>query len=132
VPAIANAATYNFASPNQGVAAQQERNTAEVMASDPAAGRPHLAFVNSTSLGASETLDRVALATAYTPTLTYPNNGFALALRTVAGAIVKGIGSKVYWVSTGGYDTHAQQGVNPGGGYANLMGTLGDGLGGGP
>jgi len=43
--------------------------------------------------------------------------------------IVKGIGSKVYWVSTGGYDTHAQQGANGGGAYANLMGTLGDGLG---
>ena len=73
-------------------------------------GRPHLAFVNSTSLGAIETLDRVALATSYTPTVAYPNNGFALALRTVAGAIVKGVGSRVFWVQTGGYDTHAQQG----------------------
>src|SRR5687767_258565 len=40
VPAIANAANYNFGSPNQGAAAQQERNTAEVMASNPAPGRP--------------------------------------------------------------------------------------------
>src|SRR6185295_9442360 len=128
VPAIANAATYNYASPNQGVAAQQERNTAEVMASNPAPGRPHLALVNGANLGAIETLDRVAQARTYTPTVAYPNNGFALALRTVAGAIARGIGSKVYWVSTGGYDTHAQQGPN-GGGYANLMGTLGDGLG---
>jgi uncharacterized protein (DUF1501 family) len=71
----------------------------------------------------------VAQARVYTPTVVYPNNGFALALRTVAGAIVRGIGSKVYWVSTGGYDTHAQQGGGAGGGYANLMGTLGDGLG---
>ena len=128
VPAIANAATYNFGSPNQGTAAQQERNTAEVMASNPAPGRPHLAFVNGANRGAIETLDRVAQARTYTPTVTYPNNGFALALRTVAGAIVRGIGSKVYWVSTGGYDTHAEQGANAGGGYANLMGTLGDGL----
>jgi len=129
VPAIANAATYNFSSPNQGVAAQQERNTAEVMASNLAPGRPHLALLNGANLGAIETLDRVAQARTYTPTVAYPNNGFALALRTVAGAIVKGIGSKVYWVSTGGYDTHAQQGANGGGAYANLMGTLGDGLG---
>ena len=129
VPAIANAATYNFGSPNQGAAAQQERNTAEVMASNPAPGRPHLALVNGANRGAIETLDRVAAARTYTPTATYPNNGFALALRTVAGAIVRGIGSKVYWVSTGGYDTHAQQGGGAGGGYANLMGTLGDGLG---
>jgi uncharacterized protein (DUF1501 family) len=129
VPAIANASTYNFASPNQGVAAQQERNTAEVMASNPAPNRPHLALVNGANLGAIETLDRVAQARVYTPTVAYPNNGFALALRTVAGAMARGIGSKVYWVATGGYDTHAQQGAGAGGAYANLMGTLGDGLG---
>jgi uncharacterized protein (DUF1501 family) len=128
VPAIANAGTYTFASPNRGTAAQQERNAAYSMASHPAPGRPHLAFVNSTNVGAIETLDRVAQATAYTPTVAYPNSGFALALRTVAGAIARGVGSRVYWVETGGFDTHADQGGGGGGGYANLMGTLGDGL----
>jgi uncharacterized protein (DUF1501 family) len=128
VPAIPSASTYTYASPNRGSVALEERTAAQIMASNPATGRPHLAFVNSTSRGAIETLDRVAQATAYTPTVQYPNNGFALALRTVAGAIVKSIGSRVFWVQTGGYDTHAQQGQGAGGGYANLMGTLGDGL----
>jgi len=128
VPAIPSASTYTYASPNRGSVALEERTAAQIMASNPAAGRPHLAFVNSTSRGAIETLDRVAQATAYTPTVAYPNNGFALALRTVAGAIVKSIGSRVFWVQTGGYDTHAQQGQGGGGGYAALMGTLGDGL----
>ena len=127
VPAIPNATTYTYASPNRGSAAVQERAAAHTMAASPAPGRPHLAFVNSTSLGALETLDRVALATSYTPTVAYPNNGFALALRTVAGAIVHGIGSRVFWVQTGGYDTHADQGAS-GGAYGNLMGALGDGL----
>jgi len=129
VPAIPSASTYTYASPNSGSVALEERAAAQLMASNPATGRPHLAFVNGTSRGAIETLDRVAQATSYTPTVPYPNNGFALALRTVAGAIVKNIGSRVYWVQTGGYDTHAQQGQGGGGGYANLMGTLGDGLG---
>jgi uncharacterized protein (DUF1501 family) len=128
VPAIPNATTYSFASPNRGIAAQQERTAAQIMASNPANGRPHLAFVNSTALGAIETLDRVALATAYTPTIVYPNNGFGQALRTVAGAMVRGIGTRVFWLSTGGYDTHSGQGATGGGAYANLMGTLGDGL----
>jgi len=128
VPAIPSASTYTYASPNRGSIALEERTAAQIMASNPATGRPHLAFVNSTSRGAIETLDRVAQATAYTPTVQYPNNGFALALRTVAGAIVKNVGSRVYWVQTGGYDTHAQQGQGGGGGYAGLMGTLGDGL----
>jgi uncharacterized protein (DUF1501 family) len=128
VPAIPNATNYTFASPNRGSAALQERVAAQTMASNPAAGRPHLTFVNSANRGAIETLDRVAQANAYTPTVTYPNNGFASELRTVAGAIVKGIGTKVFWVSTGGYDTHAGQGGAGGGSYGNLMGTLGDGL----
>jgi uncharacterized protein (DUF1501 family) len=127
VPAIPNATSYNYASPNRGAAAMQERAAAQAMASSPATGRPHLAFVNATSRGAIETLDRVAQARSYTPTVVYPNNGFGLALRTVAGAIVRGIGSRVYWVETGGFDTHAQQGA-AGGAYGNLMGSLGDGL----
>jgi len=127
VPAIPNASTYTYASPNRGAAAVQERTAAQAMAANPASGRPHLAFVNSTSRGAIETLDRVAQATSYTPTVVYPNNGFGLALRTVAGAIVRGAGSRVFWVQTGGFDTHAQQGGS-GGAYGNLMGALGDGV----
>jgi uncharacterized protein (DUF1501 family) len=128
VPAIPNAGTYTYASPNRGDVALQERAAAQTMANNPAAGRPHLAYLNGASRGAIETLDRVALATSYTPSVVYPNNGFAQSLRTVAGAIVRGIGSRVYWVQTGGYDTHAGQGANGGGDYANLMGTLGDGV----
>ena len=127
VPAIPNATTYVYASPNRGSAATQERTAAQIMASNPATGRPHLALVNGTSRGAIETLDRVAQATSYTPTVAYPNTGFGLALRTVAGAIVSRIGTRVFWVETGGYDTHSGQG-STGGGYGNLMGTLGDGL----
>jgi uncharacterized protein (DUF1501 family) len=128
VPAIPNASTYTFGSPNRGAAALQERTAAVTMASNPATNRPNLAYVNSTSRGAIETLDRVAAAGNYAPTVVYPNNGFAQSLRTIAGAIVRGVGSKVYWAQTGGYDTHAGQGNAGGGAYANLMGTLGDGL----
>jgi uncharacterized protein (DUF1501 family) len=128
VPAIPTSSAYSFASPNRGTAATQERTAAQTMAANPAAGRPHLAFVNSTSRAAIETLDRVAQARTYVSSLAYPNTGFGLALKTVAGAIVRGVGSRVYWVQTGGFDTHAQQG-GAGGNYGNLMGTLGDGLG---
>jgi uncharacterized protein (DUF1501 family) len=129
VPAIQNSSTYTYASPNRGAAALQERAAAQAMASNAAANRPNLAYVHSTSRGAIETLDRVAQAQAYVPTVAYPNNGFAQSLRTVAGAIVRDIGSRVYWVQTGGYDTHAGQGGGGGGAYAGLMGTLGDGVG---
>ena len=96
VPAIPNATTYNYREPEPGFGGAAGAAAAR-HGVNPATGRPHLAFVNATSRGAIETLDRVAQARRRTPTVVYPNNGFALALRTVAGAIVRGIGSKVYW-----------------------------------
>lgn len=128
VPAIPDARTYAFSSTNSGAEAQAERAAAMRMASNPAAGRAHLSFVNATAQGAFTTLDRVASVVNYTSTVTYPNNGFAQALRTVAGAMVRGVGTRVYWVSTGGYDTHSAQGNAGGGAYATLMSTLNDGV----
>ena len=128
VPAIPDARTYALASPNGAAEALNERNAATRMASNVPSDRPHLAFVNGSVQGALSTLDRVASVNSYTPSLTYPNNGFALALRTVAGAMSRGIGTRVFWVQTGGFDTHSAQGNAGAGAYANLMGTVGDGL----
>jgi uncharacterized protein (DUF1501 family) len=128
VPAIPNAATYAFNSPNGGAEALNERAAATRMASHLPAERPNLAFVNASAQAAFATLDRVGSVISYTGTVTYPNNGFSLALRTVAGAIVRNVGTRVFWVQTGGFDTHAQQGAGGAGGYGNLMGTYGDGV----
>ena len=128
VPAIPDARTYSFSSPNGAAEAANERTAATRIASHVPLDRPHLAFVNGSIRGALSTLDRVSSVNSYVPSLTYPNNGFALALRTVAASMVRGIGTKVYWVQTGGFDTHASQGNAGAGAYANLMGTLGDGL----
>ena len=126
VPAIADARTYSFNSPNNATEALNERAAATRIASHVAVNRPQVAFVNSTATGALETLDRVAAVATYTGTVAYPNNGLALALRTVAGSMVRGTGTRVYWVQTGGFDTHAGQGNQGAGTYANLMGVYGD------
>jgi uncharacterized protein (DUF1501 family) len=126
VPAIPDARTYSFNSPNSAAEALNERAAATRIASHVPVNRPQVAFVNSTARGALETLDRVAAVANYTGTVAYPNNGLAIALRTVAGSIVRGTGTRVYWVQTGGFDTHAAQGNQGGGSYANLMGTYGD------
>jgi len=128
VPTIPDARTYALASPNNAAEAVNERAAATRMASYAPPHRPHLSFVNGSLRGALETLDRVASVNSYVPSLTYPNNGFALALRTAAGSIARGIGTRVYWVQTGGFDTHSNQGNAGGGGYATLMATLSDGL----
>ena len=129
VPAITSPATYSFSSPNSGVEAGYERTAQTRISSHIPVDRPHLAFVNSTTQAALSTLDRVATVATYRPANTYPNNGFGQALTAVAGAMNKQIGTKVFWVQTGGYDTHASQRVNEtNGAYSNLMGTLDGGL----
>jgi uncharacterized protein (DUF1501 family) len=114
VPGIPDARTYVFASPNGAAEALNERAVAQRIASHVAVDRPHLAFVNGSATGAFDTLDRVASVASYTGTVVYPNNGFAIALRTVAGSIARGTGTRVYWVQTSGFDTHATQGAQGG------------------
>jgi uncharacterized protein (DUF1501 family) len=126
VPAIQDARTYSFNSPNSPAEAVYERAAATRISSHVPVDKPLVAFVNGTALGAMETLDRVASVANYTGTVAYPNNGLAIALRTVAGSIVRGTGTRVYWVQTGGFDTHAQQGNAGGGAYATLMSTVSD------
>jgi uncharacterized protein (DUF1501 family) len=130
VPAIANPAGYAFNSPNSGPEAAAERAAAAQMSSHLPVGRPHLAFVYASRQAAMATLARVATVATYVPTVTYPaNNGFAQALKAVAGAMVREIGTKIFYVTTGGYDTHSGQNVNATNGtYFNLMATLNDGL----
>jgi uncharacterized protein (DUF1501 family) len=129
VPSIPSVAGYAFASPNSAADAAYARNSALRIASHLPNDQPHLAFVNATAQGAFATLDRVAQVGTYVSSVAYSNNGFAQALRAVAGAINKGLGTKVFWVQTGGYDTHAGQATNAANGaYSNLMNTLSDGV----
>ena len=129
VPSIPSVAGYAFASPNSATDASFARSSALRIASHLPSDRPHLAFVNATAQNAFATLDRVAQVNTYVSSVTYPNNGFAQALRAIAGAISKGIGTRVFWVQTGGYDTHAVQNPNgANGAYTGLMTTLNDGV----
>ena len=129
VPSIANAAGYSFLSPNGGAEAAAERETALRIASHVPVDRPELAFVYESSRAALSTLDRVASVATYRPATAYPNNGFGQAMQAVAGAMVRAIGTRVFYVTTGGFDTHSGQNVNAAGGaYFNLMATLNDGL----
>jgi uncharacterized protein (DUF1501 family) len=129
VPAIPNPSSYAFQSPNFGAEATFSRSAMSAVASHLPVDQPHLSFVNSTAQAALVTLDRVAKVVTYAPSVTYANDGLSQAFKTVAGSIAKGIGTKVFWVQTGGFDTHATQNVNAANaGYANLMGTLGNAL----
>ena len=128
MPAISNPATYSFNSPNAGAEATAERTAAVRIASHVPVDRPALAFVYGSAQAALATLDRVASVATYQPA-TYPNTGLGLAFRAVAGAMVRNVGTKVFYVTTGGFDTHSNQNVNAANGsYFTLMATINDAL----
>jgi len=45
----------------------------------------------------------------YGGTVAYPNTGFGQAMKAIAGAMARGIGTRVFYVTKGGFDTHADQ-----------------------
>jgi uncharacterized protein (DUF1501 family) len=128
VPAIPiPVSNYAFQSPNGSTTpeGQYSRAAMSQLASHLPADRPHVSFVNGTMQAALNTLDRVGSVTSYPASVTYGNDGLSQAFRAVAGAIYRQLGTKVFWVTTGGYDTHANQQTNSANaGYANLMGVL--------
>lgn len=127
VPSIPDPVAYAFASPNTGVDATYAQSAALAATSHMPPTKPHLSFVNATAQDALATLDRVELVAQYAPSVDYPETAFGLALQAVAGAMVQQVGTQVFWVQTGGFDTHAGQ-ATMNGMYAELMTTLGDGL----
>jgi len=129
VASIPSVSGYAFNSPNSGSDATLERAAATSIASHVPVDKPHVAFVSASVQAAMATLDRVAAVGSYKPTVAYPTNGFGQALQAIAGAMAKGTGTKVFWVQTGGFDTHASQDTNTDtGAYVKLMVTLNDGL----
>ena len=127
VPSIPNATNYAFTSPTGGVEGEYAKTAALAISSHVPVLQPHLSFVNATAQAALATLDRVAALAAYTPTTVYPRTGLGRALQAVAGALATQVGTQVFWVQTGGYDTHASQGTETGV-LSNLLGALDGGL----
>ena len=75
---------------------------------------------------AGEALDTSArlktVAASYKSTATYPDNGFARGLQTIAKLISADLGTKVYHITIGGFDTHAGQEKT----HNTLLKTVGD------
>ncbi|QDU35082.1 hypothetical protein KS4_31600 [Poriferisphaera corsica] len=73
------------------------------------AGDPALDFVYRTSLDAHIASDRVRKAVSRKPKTKFPNNKLARQLQQVAAMIADDLPTRVYYVTLGGFDTHANQ-----------------------
>ncbi len=82
-------------------------------------------FLKQTMMDALVTEKRVQkVLGGYQAAASYPTNSFGQSLKSVAALIAAGLSTRVYFVSLGGFDTHANQ-LNL---HQNLMKTLSDGL----
>jgi uncharacterized protein (DUF1501 family) len=126
-PSIPAISQYNYRTVNGGAEGTLEKSTATQIASHVPVNRPHIAFVQSSMATALTTVDRVQSVGQYAPSVIYPRTGFGSALQMVAGAIVKNIGTKIFFVRLGGFDTHASQQTRSGY-FFNLVTTLDEGL----
>ncbi len=82
------------------------------------------AFLMRTALDAQVSSDRIRRAVAKDTLVRYPRGPLADQLKIVGAMIRDGMKTRVYYVSLGGFDTHANQ---PGA-HGNLMRQLGDAL----
>ncbi|MHC5004423.1 MAG: DUF1501 domain-containing protein [Planctomycetota bacterium] len=83
-----------------------------------------LDFLVRTALDAQVSSDRIRAAVARDPLVGYPRGPLARQLRMVGAMIRDGLSTRVYYVTLGGFDTHANQAPQ----HANLMSQLGDSL----
>lgn len=111
VPTVRDLKGYHLQlGPLSEAAAKSHRALLDKVASEPAPGGSDLDFLRRTAKTAwssSEKLSRIAAS--YKPAADYPSNGLGQKLRTVAEIISGDLGTRVFFVSLDGFDTHSQQ-----------------------
>lgn len=87
----------------------------------PATGETTADFLTRTALDARIASDQIRAAVSMGTPAVYPNSNLARQLAMVGAMIRAGLDTRVYYVTLGGFDTHAGQG-GPNGTHANLLG----------
>lgn len=88
---------------------------------------PAAEFLMKTALDAQVSSDMIRKAVRQTPLTPFPNSNLGRQLQMVSAMIRAGLKTRVYYVSMGGFDTHAGQG-NINGAHANLLREFSDAM----
>jgi uncharacterized protein (DUF1501 family) len=98
-----------------------ERSSAYARLNSACEGNASLEFITKTAVGANQTSEKIReLAAAYKPASAFPTSHLGRSLGTVSALIAGNLGTRIYFVSLGGFDTHADQR----GAHDNLMADL--------
>jgi len=126
VPAIGSLATFQYQTDprfNRDRSAQMQ--TLTNIYSMAGAWRPYEALIRQTTLKALAGADMLkSIASTYETPVEYPQSPFANSLKNVAQIMSADMGTRVFFTSLGGFDTHAAQANT----HAGLMNSLGQGI----
>ena len=95
--------------------------------SEESSEHPMADFLMKTALDAQVSSDLIRKAVSKRPMTQFPATELGRQLQMVSSMIRAGLNTRVYYVSMGGFDTHAGQG-NVNGSHANLLRQFGDAL----
>ncbi len=109
-----NPAGYQFNTDSRYPGDRNNQLAAARAMDEAASTKPYIDLVEATQTDAFNSADLVAQASqAYTSTVTYPaNDSFANGLKLIAKLATStnpNLGTRVYYISIGGFDTHASQ-----------------------
>jgi uncharacterized protein (DUF1501 family) len=111
VPALTNLGTYRFQTDPRSPAdrAAQLRAKAALDAGHEAL-RPYAEFLGQQSLNALASADELGrVANGWSTPVAYPETPFAQGLKLIGQLIAGDLGTRVFYISLGGFDTHANQ-----------------------
>lgn len=111
VPTVGDLSQYELRVGNGPAADQQtRRKLIPQLAQGTAADGSELDFLRRTAQVAFTSAERLrSIAASYQPAASYPNNHLGRSLKLVAQMIAGDLGTRIFFVSLGGFDTHSQQ-----------------------
>lgn len=110
VPSIVNLQSYQFLTDPQHTGDRTNQINTFLSCNNRPTATGDEQFLAETALGAyNGSSELQTAASGYTPKATYPTSRLATDLQFAAQIITSGVGARVIYVATGGYDTHANQ-----------------------
>ncbi|MGN6564349.1 MAG: DUF1501 domain-containing protein [Thermomicrobiales bacterium] len=110
VPAISSIANFDFLT--DGRFPNDRNNQIETLKllNNGTSGHDYNDYVRRAALDALDTSDQLKkVAASYRSTVQYPNTGFARGLQMIAKLINADLGTRIFHITIGGFDTHAGQ-----------------------
>jgi uncharacterized protein (DUF1501 family) len=110
VPTIADIAGFRLNAGGDTASGERRRELMRRLAEPNHAASGELAFLQRAATSAYNTADRLSdVSRAYQPATSYPGTRLAENLKLIAQMIAGDLGARIFFVSHGGFDTHAQQ-----------------------